>query len=145
MSRGILSVSFIMRAVSLAAALATSCVSAQAASTCHLSGTWADRFGGTATFTSNKGGTAMVPKLCQNTYKLGVTDLSMKGFGVAATEKRDSCTTFSAALTFRGGCAMAVGTITLSNGDTHADSWVKVAPAGRASDTGSTALTTGFK
>lgn len=117
-----------MKLTASAMALAFALSSGHAfAAACSVVGTWTDNYGVTATFTTNKLGTATAPSFCTATYKIVVTTLTAKVFNSKATVKQAGCPTpVTAKLAFaKGSCTSASGTISAPGFPTLSDTWTK--------------------
>lgn len=111
------------------AAIAASLVASGAAhaAKCNIVGNWSDLYGITATFTTEKRGTADASIACSKPYKVVVTTLTKTTWDLTGTAK--GCPTAKAALTFAtGSCTSASGTVTLGTTSVN-DTWTKSAGA----------------
>jgi len=129
-----------------AVACAISCGAiAATAKKCSVTGDWTDKFGAEATFRTNKVGVATDTSLCAKPYRLAVTGLTSKKFDIDAASARKSCPTFTASLTFQGGCTTATGIVVVTGKGSYHDAWTKQGAAVRHEPNVSATLNDGLK
>jgi hypothetical protein len=137
-----------MKSIVAASAILAACLisgGASAAKKCTVVGTWTDTVAGaSATFTTNKRGSASIAAACPSTYKLLVTTLTNTTWDITGTAKK--CPTVTAALTFTpGGCTQASGTVTIPGIGSIPDTFNKTAAIKTHEASRSNPLASGIK
>ncbi|MEJ0048290.1 MAG: hypothetical protein WDN04_20815 [Rhodospirillales bacterium] len=133
------------RILQLTTIVFTCCATSGAfAAACKVVGTWTDEYGVSATFKTEKTGTASASSFCSKPYKITVTTRTKTAWDLSAASKKKSCPTITAALTFAKDCLSASGTDTIPGIGTAPDTWTKTAAASRHAIENST-LSSGLK
>jgi hypothetical protein len=121
---------------------------ALAAPKCDIVGTWADTYGTTIIFTSEKKGSLTnTTYLCPKSYAVKVSKVTKAVLDFTASTKDKSCTGFSVGGDFQdGGCTSVKGSITITGVGTLSDTITKQSTAtGRRTPVDASALSAGLK
>ena len=102
----------------------------QAAGLCKLTGNYSDDYGSTTSI-RGKQGSILNTLFCPTAYIFKISDETRTGFNVMGRNKTKSCGTFSASLTFIGGCSAFGGSVDI-DGQKLSDSFTEEGRAARS-------------